>query len=275
MADPVQMHQVIMNLGTNALHAMEKQEHGTLRISLQNKSIDPSHAATDLTLSAGEYVELKVNDDGCGIDEDAKQRIFEPYFSTRKKQGGTGLGLAVVHSIIKDFNGSISLESYPEQGTTFTVLIPAADIEQINPISEDNSNKNRTGAEQVEDEIHPRHVLVVDPDDKAAALAKNILEPRGYKITSTGSSSKALEIFTRRKNQFDVVIADYALAEMNGIELAKELRAFHPDIPILLCRDYSSGVKQHDIREAGVQMVLNKPLQGYQLSLAVDSILNT
>jgi len=274
MADPVQMHQVIMNLCTNALHAMEEQDQGTMRISLRNTTLPPTNAPENINLAPGFYVELQVLDTGSGIEEEARQRIFEPYFSTRKERGGTGLGLAVVHGIIEDFNGSISLESSPGQGAAFNVLLPAADEEKCT-VHKINPAKHQSAPTHAGNSAGAKHVLVVDDEDHIANLIKKMLERHGYIVTCTTSSPHALEVFKKRRDMFDMVITDYAMPEMSGIELARRVRNIRSDIPVLLCSGYYAGKEYNSAQEAGIEMVLYKPLQDYQLVLAVDNILNT
>ncbi|MCA1797818.1 MAG: response regulator, partial [Geobacteraceae bacterium] len=277
MADPGQMHQVIMNLCTNALHAMEEQERGEIRIRLKTTNLDPANALEEINLAPGTYVELQVQDNGGGIDDEAKQRIFEPYFSTRKNRGGTGLGLAVVHGIIKDFNGSIRVDSTPGEGSVFTLLLPAVNAEdcaadEINamqekttPPSQENTQENSRGL---------KHVLVVDDEESMLNLMKGILEKHGYAVTCTTSSPHALEMFEKHGDGFDILITDYAMPAMSGIELAQEVRNIRSDIPVLMCSGYYADREKRGAQEAGIEIVLNKPIQDYQLTLALDNILS-
>ncbi|MFO7832196.1 MAG: response regulator [Desulfuromonadaceae bacterium] len=278
VADPGQMHQVIMNLCSNALQAMEEQDRGTILITLRNSHLDPGNAAEYINLEAGDYVELQVQDNGSGMEEETKRRIFEPYFSTRKKRGGNGLGLAVVHGIIEDFKGSISVESLPGQKTVFTVLLPAA---AIGKDTDHHTQAMQQNHPPIQIENSPsskhlsKHLLVVDDEEHIVSLIKNMLERHGYEVTCTTSSQHALEVFKGRKDAFDMVITDYAMPEMTGIELAQSVRNIRPDIPVLMCSGYYAGKEQRGASDAGIEMVLNKPLQDYQLTLAVDNILNT
>lgn len=284
LADPGQMHQVIMNLCTNALHAIENQDRGSISIRIKTTTLDKDDVREEIGLEPGTYVELQVHDNGVGIDAESIKRIFEPYFSTRKKHGGTGLGLAVVHGIIKDFSGSISVDSTPGNGTVFRVLLPAVETrtdikDKINAAQEKTAPTGQALPTQKhctpEPGSGPKRVLVVDDEAALLDLTKRILQQHGYEVTSTTSSRHALEMVRQHRDRFDLLITDYAMPDMDGIELATEVRSIRSDIPVLLCSSYYAGKEQRRSGETGIEMVLNKPIQDYQLTLAVDSILNT
>jgi PAS domain S-box-containing protein len=276
IADPGQMHQVIMNLCTNALHAMEEHTHGTLHLSLDKVPINGAERSALFGLAPGTYIQLQVHDTGSGMDEETRVRLFEPYFSTRKKQGGTGLGLAMVHGIIKGLSGSIKVDSAPGQGSVFSILLPAAHPES-NPLGGPEEKEISPGGarKNAEQNTSPGHVLVVDDDEATANLTARMLEAHGYAVACITSSPEALEVFRRHKDRFIMLITDYAMPDMSGVELARQVRRIRADIPVIMYSGYYAGEEQRDACAAGIEMVLNKPLQDYQLTLAVDSILST
>lgn len=220
MADPTKIHQIAMNLITNAYHALN-QSSGEIIVRLKETVL----GADDLLashLQPGKYATLKISDTGCGIDPSITDRIFEPYFTTKKKGKGTGLGLAVVYGIVKEHGGEIQVESELGKGTTFTLYIPL--MEQLSKM--DVVFKTavlRTGNE---------NILLVDDDGAVVELETQILKRLGYKVTSRTSSLDALEAFRANPDAFDIVITDMTMPNMTGDQLSKELISIKPDLPI-------------------------------------------
>ena len=262
MGDPSQVHQLIMNLCTNAVQAIET-EHGTLSIDLREKRID--YGNKEYThLTPGQYVELTVTDTGQGITLENKERIFEPFFTTKDVGEGTGLGLAVVHGIVKNMNGDISVESTQGVGSIFRILLPLI----IDGSQELDNNALTspipTGKEKI---------LLVDDEKELVRLGDQLLSNLGYQVQTVTSSQEALEIFTQDQD-FDLVITDQTMPGLTGMELAKKILDMRPDIPIILCTGYSKEVTDEKIREIGIRSVLMKPISIGDVSRIIRKILD-
>ena len=246
--DPSQIHQLMMNLCTNASQSMAHHQ-GILSISLSEKILKKP-AAKHLHSGPGNYVELIIADTGSGMDSDTKNRIFEPFFTTKEVGEGTGLGLAVVHGIVQSMNGSISVESTPGQGTTFHVLLPAVEASITALDDSVISAAIPSGSEKI---------LLVDDERDLANLGNQLLSNLGYQVTISTNSLEALKIFTESPD-FDLVITDQTMPGLTGLELAKKILELRSDVPILLCTGYSQEVTDEKIREIGVRDVLMKPI---------------
>jgi len=223
MADPTQMHQVIMNLCTNSSHAM-KEAGGTLKIELANLELAKEEIPHHAELQPGHYVKLTVSDTGHGIDPAIVQRVFEPFFTTKSIDEGTGLGLSVVYGIVKGHGGVINLYSEQGNGTAFHVYLPR--IMQTEKIEADSGNPVIGGTERI---------LFVDDEPSLVDIGMRMLTSLGYRTTVAESSIEALEIFTAGPQSFDLVITDMTLPKMTGIDLSRKLLQIRPDIPIILC----------------------------------------
>jgi len=241
MADPTQVHQIAMNLITNAYHAME-ETGGKLAVNL--KEIELATAdLKDPDMIPGPYVCLTVTDTGMGMETSIMDRIFDPYFTTKKKEKGTGLGLSVVHGIVKGFGGDISVHSEPDKGTSFQVYLPviktrdeALETEAMEPVA--------GGTERI---------LLVDDEDQVARMVKQMLDRLGYQVTGRTSSVEALEVFREAPDQFDIVITDMTMPNMTGVQLAKKLLALKPNIPIIICSGFSETIDEHKAKELGIR----------------------
>ncbi len=261
-ADPTQIHQVLMNLCTNAAHAME-EKGGRLEIILTNAYIDDNEATQHPDLRPGKYVKLSVKDIGYGIPPDMTDRIFDPYFTTKEKGEGTGLGLAVVHGIVKSHEGAVTVESKPGRGTIFNVYFPRTeDAEEIpKPRSHE---KLPCGNESV---------LFIDDDNVLAYMGKKALEHLGYQVESRTDSADALKFFRENPHSFDMVITDFTMPNMTGEKLAEEIMKIRPDIPIILCTGYSERITNEKAEAIGVRKLLIKPLELYDLAKAIRDVL--
>jgi len=249
LADPTQIHQILMNLCTNAYHAMEKTG-GVLTVSLAAIEFDPSGTDRETELAPGKYLQLMVSDTGYGIESHIMERIFDPYFTTKKPGEGTGLGLAVVHGIVNSHGGSILVESEIGKGTTFRVLLPKSEdagktteIEDYIPIPPGNER-----------------ILFVDDEKDLADTTRMMLERLGYQVTVRTSSVEALELFRTQPGAFDLVITDLTMPIMTGADLAKELMRIRPDIPILLCTGFSELISEEKARHMGIKEFVMKPI---------------
>ncbi|MBW2488639.1 MAG: PAS domain S-box protein [Deltaproteobacteria bacterium] len=260
-ADPTQIHQVMMNLCTNAGHAMA-DTGGTLNVSLQNVDLTAKAAAVYPDLSAGPYVKLSISDTGHGMDAATMDRIFDPYFTTKEQDKGTGMGLAVVHGIVKGHGGSIQVESTPGKGSGFDILFP---IMEKQTVSETEKLKALpTGSECI---------LLVDDEDSLIELGKNMLVKLGYQVETRTRPVEALETFRADPHKYDLVISDMTMPNMTGDILAAELRQIRADIPIIICTGYSERINEQRAGELGLQGLIMKPFTIRRLAKTVREVL--
>ncbi|MCP4576750.1 MAG: PAS domain S-box protein [Deltaproteobacteria bacterium] len=248
LADPTQIHQVVMNLCTNAYHAMNRQT-GVLDVSLAPVDIDSESASKVPDLQPGSYVKLTVSDTGTGMDPDVMERIFDPYFTTKEKGTGTGMGLAVVYGIVKGHGGAITVESEPGKGTRFDLFFPLIEHD-AGPASE-TFEPAPTGNERI---------LFVDDEESLADLGKRMLQHLGYEVDVRTSSIEALEAFRTKPERYDLVITDTTMPHMTGPELAGELMRIRPDIPIILCTGFSEMITEDKAKDLGFKAFVMKPV---------------
>jgi nitrogen-specific signal transduction histidine kinase len=247
-ADPTQIHQVLMNLCTNAAHAINEKD-GVLEIHLGNVELDQKAAADIPGLKTGSYLKLSIKDSGPGIDPHAQQQIFNPYFTTKEKGKGTGLGLAVVQGIVKSNNGAVTVESEVGKGATFHVYLPTikrkltADDEIATPLP--------MGCE---------HILLVDDEQPLVDIGRQMLERLGYSVATRTSSVEALELFKADPDRFDLVITDIVMPNMSGDRLARKIIDIRNDIPVVLCTGYSEKFTRQEAADMGIRSFLMKPL---------------
>ena len=261
MADPTQMHQVIMNLCTNAAHAMQGQG-GVIEVSLDSVNLDMCFTSQHPDMKKGEYLKLMIRDTGCGMTMDVMGRIFEPYFTTKEKGVGTGLGLAVTHGIITSHGGTITVESNPGTGSTFTIFLPV--------ISEPSAHMTSTSAFLP---MGTERILYVDDEEDLVDIAKEMLGSLSYEVVGTTSSIEALKLFQANPEKFDLVITDMAMPKMTGVELAKEFMRIRPDIPIILCTGFSEAITEEEAKALGIRKFILKPILKDKLALAISRVL--
>ena len=263
LANPTQMHQILMNLCTNSYYAMRKK-NGVLAVSLTEIDISPDNYIANLDLKPGKHLRLEVSDTGSGIAKDKLVRIFEPYFTTKPKDEGTGLGLSVVHGIVNSHGGHIIVYSEIGQGTTFHVYLPTISKQQTKdePLL---TEEVRGGTERI---------LLVDDDEVIGCLAKEILERIGYQVTMLTSGVDATEKFGKAPNDIDLVITDMTMPIMTGAELSKKLLQIRPDIPIILCTGFSELIDKEKATAIGIQEYLMKPLSRIDLAKTVRKVLD-
>lgn len=262
MADATQIHQVIMNLCTNAGQAM-REKGGILEVTLTSKELDSEFCLRHPGLIPGLYLELRVSDTGHGIEPDILPRIFEPYFTTKDKSGGTGLGLPVVHGIITGYGGTVTVYSEPGKGTTFKVYLPTTTEEAVAEIEETPSVTKG----------HER-ILLIDDEPDIIDVGKRILEQLGYTVTTNSSSMDALELFQKDPYQFDLVISDMTMPFMTGDELAGEFMRIRQDIPIIICTGYSEKLTEEKALSIGIRAYLGKPLLKSEIAKTVRRVLD-
>jgi two-component system cell cycle sensor histidine kinase/response regulator CckA len=260
IADPTQIHQVLMNLCTNSAHAMETG--GVLEVALDEvipacRLDQPGQDFTPV-----KYVRLTVRDTGHGIQKEFIDRIFEPFFTTKPRGEGTGMGLAMVHGIVRDMNGSVSADSEPGKGARFTVLIPMAKgrPELLPP----SRLSPRTGGARI---------LFVDDEKGFTASGREILAQLGYEVVVAASGHEALEIFNADSIGFDLVITDMVMPKMTGLELAKRISRACPEIPIILCTGFSAILDEEAKRNSGIHHTLMKPMLAIELTEAIEQVM--
>ncbi len=263
LADPTQIHQIIMNLCTNAYHAM-RETGGILAVSLSEIEIRGEDEGYG-ELVPGRYMKLEVSDSGCGIAPEVKDKIFEPYFTTKKTGEGTGLGLAVVHGIVKSYNGHITVYSEPGRGTTFHVYLPV--IEE---------NAAELPAEEAYADIAGRgeRILFVDDEPQLREFAERLFSKNGYQVTTFTNGVQALEEVTEHPDRFDLIITDMTMPYMTGTELAQKILGIRPDMPIILCTGQSELVNREKALAMGICNYLSKPVIKHDYLSAIRKALN-
>ncbi|MCG8614720.1 MAG: cache domain-containing protein, partial [Desulfobacterales bacterium] len=260
-ADPTQIHQIFMNLATNAYHAMEK-DGGLLTVHLREKAFNTSDA-THLDMAAGTYACLSVRDTGTGIKKELMNNIFDPFFTTKREGKGTGMGLSVVHGIVKQMKGSIQVKSTPGQGTEFTVCFPLE--KNVSQESGDVSEPEITGG--------TAHILLVDDEESIVTMVKMMLEQLGYQVTAFANSKTALDTFAREFDNFDLVITDFAMPHIPGDKLIWKMLDIRPDIPIILNSGYHEKLSRDIIEKIGARHILSKPVKRKELARVIREAL--
>ncbi|MDG4474667.1 hybrid sensor histidine kinase/response regulator [Thiovibrio frasassiensis] len=263
LADPTMIHQVVMNLCTNAYHAM-RESGGILAVSLTEVEIGSDEYITELHLKAGPYLRLEVSDTGCGMEHHLLERIFEPYFSTKAKGEGTGLGLSMVHGIVTGLGGHVTVYSEPGKGTTFHVYLPKC-LEQ-------------KGAQKIAPTQAPlprghEHILVVDDEKVIVEMMQKTLEMLGYRVTTCIDSRQALELFAAQPADFDLVLTDMTMPHLTGAELAQQLMAIRPELPVVLCTGFSEIINEEKARDIGIRKLLMKPVLRDELARVLRQVL--
>ena len=260
VADASQVHQIIMNLCTNAVHAMEGK-NGVMEVGLKSIRIENWEEVRIKGLDPGNYIELSITDSGCGIAEPVIERIYEPFFTTKAKGQGTGMGLSIVHGIVKDMGGGISVYSEPGKGSVFKIYLPAGTGKEESTVFPGLPLTKETG-----------RILMVDDEEDIVISGRLILMTLGYEVTGVTDSLEALEIFKSNPQAFDLVLSDLTMPRMTGIQLIREIRELRKDIPIILSTGFS------DVKSAaekiGAFAVVMKPLIARELAGAVRSALN-
>jgi len=263
IAEPGQINQLIMNLATNAYQAMSSGE-GVLEIRLRFVVLDSDlYKRGKLAVQAGGYMELTVKDSGKGIPENMVNRIFEPYFTTREKEQGTGLGLAVVHGVVKSLKGAVTVDSEVGEGTVFKVFLPVA--QTVSQTEEQIVTGKLPGGNE--------RILYIDDDESVAMVNSRNLESLGYSVTVFLSSREAFASFSESSERFDLVITDMAMPEMTGDVLSEKILQIRGDIPIILCTGYSETMDENRAMQLGIAEVMMKPITRFDLALTVRKIL--
>ena len=262
ISDPIQIHQIIMNLATNAYHAMQASG-GKLNVSLRQTRIESIPMGFS-ELTPGEYARLSVTDTGMGIKKNILGKIFDPYFSTKEKGKGTGLGLSIVQGIVKSCNGDIHVYSEPGIGTEVNVYLPI--MEKAGHCdSPDPSEPIQKGSE---------NILLVDDERAILKMEAQILGRLGYCVTPVSGSMEALDVFKETPDSFDLVISDMTMPDMTGLQLANEIKAIRPDIPIIICTGFSDQINDENFTEMGIQGYVVKPVITKEFVQTIRAVLN-
>ncbi len=263
MADPTQIHQILMNLCTNAAHAM-RGKPGRLRVQLERFEARPDLALLYPELRPGPYLRLTVSDTGHGMNKEIRRRLFEPFFTTKGPGEGTGLGLSVVHGIVRDHDGAIRVESEVGFGTTVHIYLPALEAEA--PDAESRFGGLVHGQQE--------RILFVDDEPALGLAVARMLRKLNYQVTVQSDPYLALEWFRNQPDQIDLVITDLTMPGMTGADLAAALRAIRPAVPILLASGFSGTYTPERVRDMGMNGLLQKPISLQDLSRAVQEALH-
>ena len=251
-----------MNLCTNAFHAME-DTGGKLDISLKEVTLSTEDLVHEPNVEPGTFVQFSVCDSGPGIAPNIKVKIFDPYFTTKATGKGTGMGLAIVHGIVKSYGGFISLYSEPGEGTAFHVFLPVIDkkllpeIEDVEPIP-----------------VGRGRILFIDDEEILAEMGKSMLERLGYNVTVRNNSIEALETFQNQPDLFDLVITDQTMPGMTGADIARKMIQIKPDIPIILCTGYSTVISEEKAKSMGIKEFALKPLSKKAIAVLIRKVLD-
>ncbi len=263
LGDPTELHQVLMNLCTNAYQAIGEQA-GLLTIELQECVVGDGGQDFGGELPAGPCLKVCISDTGCGISPDILDRIFDPFFTTKRQGQGTGLGLSTVHGIVKSHGGAIQVASVPGRGSTFTVYLPCvvdapADVvEEATPIPGGNER-----------------ILIIDDEAQVARICGDILRRLGYDIVEMTDSPEAIRVFSRNPRLFDLIISDQQMPGLTGKELFRQVRSLRPDLPMIIMTGYSEMLTPEVARQMGVSAFLYKPIEKRHLARQVRAVLDT
>lgn len=262
LSDTVHMHQVFLNLCTNAQHAM-KASGGTLTLTVMPHVASASISTIDGELPPGDYIYIAVRDTGEGIAPNAVERIFDPFFTTKSVEEGTGMGLAIVHGIVTGQGGGIRCESTLGQGTLFEVYLPVyrGPVE----VAAKGNGQRLAGSERI---------LVVDDEPQLVELWKEMLERHGYQVTGFDNSLRALGYFRNAPNDFDVVLLDQTMPGMTGVDVARNILAERPDLPVIIATGFSEVISPELAREIGLADLIYKPILGNDLALSIRRALD-
>ncbi|MBI5814344.1 MAG: PAS domain S-box protein [Nitrospinae bacterium] len=262
MADPSQVSQVVMNVSLNAAYAM-RGTGGRITISVAIFEADREFIWNHPAMSAGKYVRITISDTGPGMDEQTQERIFEPFFTTKPTGEGTGLGLSVVHGIVKGHGGEITVYSQPGEGATFNIYFPATE--------------EKARAEDEPAAFHKGYgsILLVDDTDAMLSVGGKMLTRLGYKVTAVSRPKDALELFRKSPEEFDALVTDQTMPGMTGVELAAGIMKIRPGFPVALCTGFSDSVSADKAREIGVREFMMKPYGTNQFAEAMRRLMGS
>lgn len=262
LADPTQIHQMLLNLCTNAFHAME-ENGGELEIRMTEVDLNREQSNGYHKITPGKYVKIVVSDTGCGIPADIKNKIFDPYFTTKEVGKGSGMGLSIVHGVVKSNKGMISVYSEPGKGTSFKVFFPV--ISGDNEIKRDESIELPKGNERI---------LFVDDEEFLLDIGSQILNKLGYIVETSSNPIEALDLFRSKPDFFDLLITDMTMPELSGDVFAQEIKMICPDIPVILCTGFSNKINSETAREIGIDKYIEKPLSIHKMAFSIREVLD-
>ncbi|MFH2001063.1 MAG: response regulator [Planctomycetota bacterium] len=263
--NPVQIHQVVMNLCTNAFHAM-REKGGLLDVRLDRMEVGDECDGTLKNLQRGKYVHLRITDTGHGMDEETMKRIFDPYFTTKPFEEGTGLGLSTSFGIINNHRGAITVSSRKDEGTSFEVYFPILNTEEcIDEKMDSEASFGLHGSGEC--------ILFVDDDPFIVELNKTRLEVSGYSVVALTDSIEALDLFFADPDRFDAVVTDQTMPNLTGAELARRMLDRRPDLPVIICTGFSETLNRKSAEEMGISKYLMKPVAASELMKTLHSVL--
>lgn len=263
LADPVQIHQVIMNLCTNASHALEPRG-GVLTVSIGKADVPQEIFQRNRDLLPGDYLQMSVSDTGCGMNQEVMASIFDPYFTTKPPGHGTGLGLSVVHGIVKDCGGHITVDSHEGEGTTFTIYLPTVARDRAFDLVAKGSSL-LGGTETI---------LVVDDEPVVLDVTKTYLEMQGYTVLTEKNSQVALNRFRDNPQAIDILISDVTMPHLTGDILAAGCLSIRPNLPVILMTGFTDRVSEQSVKQLGIQALMMKPLVGKNFLSLIRSLLD-
>lgn len=261
-ADQTQIHQVILNLCNNAAHAM-RDKGGVLDVVVAEEDIVGNGSNPYKELKPGPYIKLIISDNGCGMEPEVLERIFDPFFTTKAPGEGSGLGLSIAHGIIKSHDGIIRVSSTPGQGTSFSIFIPKAEYGNI---PEEKDAKNIRGGNE--------SILLVDDEDLLIEMNKERLERLGYTTVGVTSGFEALDLLNKMDGRFDLVITDYTMPRMTGLELARELSRRNLGVPVIMYSGLNEPISPDKVKEAGIEEVCAKAMNKFEFAHLVRRVLD-
>jgi len=263
LGNPTQIQQIVMNLFKNAADSIGSRS-GTIEIRLENINLDasPSHPE----LKTGKYLRLTVEDTGQGMTPEVMDKIFEPFFTTKEASKGSGMGLAVVHGILKQHGGAITVESEPGKGSRFMVHLYLTDEK---PQREIPSPKMAVEAQD------KRKVLLIDDEELILMSIQNALRRIGYDVVAVNDGLQAIKLFTKTPDKFDIIITDLTMPHLTGIELANKLMDIRPDIPVILCTGFNDAINEEEAKAHGIKGLLLKPASTSELNQVISKVLDS
>jgi len=263
-ADPSEIQQILMNLCTNAYLVME-EKGGELEVTLQEVDLAPSDMASGIDLNPGRYLKLTIKDTGPGFDQTEVKHIFDPQYHSSGRNEYAGIGLNVVHDIIRSYKGMICISSDPDQGTTIDVYLPLIGT-QSDDISDISTDMHLP--------LGTETILLVDDEEDVLDMMHSMLERLGYQVISASNGLKALEIFQKGSKTFDLVITDQTMPKMTGIELIKEIRSVRSDIPIILCTGFNEKITEENTRYLELGALIGKPVRVAKVAEIIREVLD-